>query len=58
MEYEVIKAFECRGKNMVIVRFENAAHIMSIEEWKSVYGKLHSERWNKDRWLRKNRKIS
>lgn len=58
MEYELIKVFECCGENIVIVRFENAAHIMSMEEWKSVYGKLHPERWENRERVIKNRKIS
>lgn len=55
MEYELIKAFECCGRNMVIVGFENAAHVMPIEEWKSVYGKLHPERWKDGKRVRKSK---
>lgn len=40
-EYKVIKEFECHGKQMVIVRIGNAAHVMSQEEWHKVYGRNH-----------------
>lgn len=58
MEYELIKVFECCGENIVIVRFENVAHIMPMEEWKSVYGKLHSERWKDSKRIRQNRETA
>lgn len=44
-EYEVIKEFECHGKQMVTVRIRNAAHVMSLEEWHKVYGRNHQEKW-------------
>lgn len=45
-KYEVIKEFECHGKQMVTVRIGNAAHVMSQEEWHKVYGRNHQDRWN------------
>lgn len=44
MSREVVKHFICCGKQMVIVELENSAHVMTLEEWKRVYGKLHPER--------------
>lgn len=44
-EYEVIKEFECHGKQMVTVRIENNAHVMSLEEWRKVYGRSHQDKW-------------
>lgn len=40
-EYEVIKEFECCGEQMVTVRIGNAAHVMSQEEWRKIYGRNH-----------------
>ena len=44
-KYEVIKEFECHGKQMVTVRIENNAHVMSLEEWRKVYGRSHQDKW-------------
>lgn len=44
-EYEVIKEFECHGKQMVTIRIGNAAHVMSLEEWHKVYGRNHQKKW-------------
>ena len=44
-EYKVISEFYCNGKQMVIVRIGNAAHVMSQEEWHKIYGRNHQERW-------------
>lgn len=44
-EFKVIKEFECHGKQMVIVRIGNVAHVMSLEEWHKVYGRNHQEKW-------------
>lgn len=43
-EYKVIKEFECHGKQMVIVRSGNAAHVMSLEEWHKVYSRSHQKK--------------
>lgn len=52
-EYKVIKEFECHGKQMVTVRIGSAAHVMSQEEWRKVYGRNHQDRWNtKVNWNR------
>lgn len=45
--YEIIKEFECCGKNMIIVRITNATHVMTLEEWHLVFGRWHPERWEK-----------
>ena len=46
-EHEVISEFCCCGKQMVSVRFGSAAHVMSQEEWRKVYGRNHQNRWKK-----------
>lgn len=44
-EYKVVSEFLCCGRQMVIVRFRNAAHVMSLEEWRKVYRKNHQNKW-------------
>lgn len=44
-EYSVISEFDCRGKQMVTVRIGIAAHVMTIEEWRLVFGRQHPECW-------------
>lgn len=44
-EYEVIKEFECHGKQMVTVRIGSAAHVMSLEEWRKIYDRNHQGKW-------------
>lgn len=52
-QYEVIKEFECCGKPMVTVRIGNAAHVMSQEELRKVYGRNHQDRWKtKANWIK------
>lgn len=46
-EYEVISEFCCCGNQMVSVRIGSAAHVMSQEEWRKVYGRNHQDRWKK-----------
>lgn len=52
-EYKVIQEFECHGKPMVTVRIGSAAHVMSQEEWRKVYGSNHQNKcvtkvdWNR-----------
>lgn len=53
-EYKVVEEFLCCGKQMVTVRIGNAAHVMSQEEWRIVYGRNHPERW--ENGIRVNRK--
>lgn len=57
MNKENVKRFLCCGKQMVLVKLENSAHIMDYDEWKKVYGNLHPERWKKSK-DKKNRKIA
>lgn len=45
-EYKVISEFYCCGKMMVTIRNGSAAHVMSQEEWRKVYGRNHQDRWN------------
>ena len=47
-EYKGISEFECHGKQMVTVRIGNAAHVMSMEEWRKVYGRNHQDKWKKE----------
>ena len=52
-EYEVIKEFECHGKQMVTIRNGNAAHVLSLEEWHKIYGRNHQDKWKtKINWNR------
>ena len=52
-KYEVIKEFVCHGKQMVTVMIGNAAHVMSQEEWRKIYGRCHQDKrqtkvdWNR-----------
>ena len=56
-EFEVIKEFDCHGKQMITVRTGNAVHVMSQEEWHKIYGRNHQERWKtKVDWNRKIKK--
>lgn len=54
MDKEYVSTIICNGKHYAIVKMENAAHIMPIDEWKRIYGKLHHEMWENNR----NKKIS
>ena len=58
MSKEVIGDFICCGEYMVVVELEHGTHVMSYDEWKSVYGKLHLELWKNGKRVIKNRKIS
>ena len=58
MSKEVIGDFICCGEYMVVVKLEHGTHVMSYDEWKSVYGKLHPELWKNGERVRKNRKVS
>ena len=40
-DFKVISEFCCHGKQMVAVRIGNAAHVMSLEEWHKVYGRMY-----------------
>lgn len=44
-ESEVVSEFCCNGKQMVMIRIRNAAHVMNQEEWHEVYGRNHQEKW-------------
>lgn len=56
MYYELIKEFECNGKEMIIVKTKGATHVMDKEEWKRVFGKWHPERWENGKQVRLNSK--
>ncbi len=58
MDYKVIREFECNGKEMVIVKTSGAAHVMDKEEWKKVFNKWHSDRWENGNHVKLNRKKS
>ena len=58
MSTEVIGDFICCGKYMVVVRLEYTAHVMPYDEWKTVYGKLHPERWENREKNRKKKKTA
>lgn len=56
MYKEVIGNFICCGEYMIVVELEHGTHVMSYDEWKSVYGKLHPELWKNNG--KRNKKIS
>lgn len=58
MDIEVIASFICCGEYMVVVKLEHGTHVMSHEEWKRVYGKLHPELWENGKRIRKHRKLA
>lgn len=43
-KYEVVKEFECCGKQMVTIRNKNAAHVIRLEEWRKIYTRNHQEK--------------
>ena len=43
----VVGKFTTNGTNYVVVKLENATHVMLETDWKNTYGKLHPERWNR-----------
>lgn len=46
-----IRAFKNHGNPLVLVRSNKAAHIMGMDEWKHVYGRLHEkEKYNQTDW--------
>lgn len=57
MDIEVIASFICFGKYMVVVKLEHGTHVMSHDEWKRVYGKLHPELWKNGKRV-KSRKLA
>lgn len=44
-EYSVISEFDCCGKQMVTVRIGRTAHVMTIEEWRLLFGRQYPECW-------------
>ena len=58
MSKEVIGDFISGNKKMIIVRLEHGTHVMPYEEWKSVYGRLHPDRWNYGRKRKRHRFFS
>ena len=43
----VVGNFKVNGTDYVVVKLENATHVMPETDWKKCYGKLHPERWNR-----------
>lgn len=43
----VVGKFTVNGVYYVVVKLENATHVMPEVDWKKTYGRLHLERWNK-----------
>lgn len=43
----IIGKFTTNGIDYVVVKMENATHVMSKTDWKKCYSKLNPERWNK-----------
>lgn len=47
-EFKVLNNFKCVGIDMVIIILRGNAHVMTVEEWKKVYGRNNQERWKND----------
>lgn len=45
MNEEIVANFTCCGKHMVVVKLEHGTHVLTIDEWKRIFGKNHFERW-------------
>ena len=43
----IVGKFTTNGTDYVVVKLENATHVMTEMDWRKTYGKLHPERWNK-----------
>ena len=54
VDREIIGDFITNGKYMVVVMLNGNAHVMEKEEWMSIWGRNHPEKWNKRRnkWKR------
>lgn len=35
-DYKILSQFECCGKNMVTVRFNDSAHVMTVEDLRMI----------------------
>lgn len=57
MNSKIISKFQCNNSKMVVVRLKNCAHVMTVEEWQKVYGKLHPERWKDGKIVCRNEKM-
>lgn len=42
----IIGKFVVNGTNYVVVKMENATHVMPEAEWGDMYVQLYSDRWN------------
>lgn len=38
---KIISRFECKGKEMITIRINNTAHVMTYDEWRKIYGMNH-----------------
>lgn len=43
----ILGKFTTNGVDYVVVKLENATHVMTEMDWKKTYGKLHPERWDR-----------
>lgn len=43
----IVGRFTTNGIDYVVVKLENATHVMPETDWRKTYGKLHPERWKK-----------
>lgn len=57
-EYRKINEFECCGKDMVVVRGANSCHVMTMKEWRKIYGRNHPERWENGVRVKKKQRIA
>lgn len=46
-DYKILSRFECCGKDMVTVRFNDSAHVMTVEDLKMIRRYLLIEPQNK-----------
>lgn len=42
---KIISRFECKGKEMITIRINNTAHVMTYDEWRKIYGMNHQNRY-------------
>lgn len=59
-DYKVISEFECCGKPMVTVKIGNNVHVMTYEDWETLYRRMYHENKYKNvsRSKKRNMKIA
>lgn len=54
--YEIVNQFKCCNKNMVTVKLNNAAHVMSVDEWNLTCNKMNEKHVRKGGYYENIRK--